>query len=101
MATKKPKSIKVVRKRVPLPLPLKKKKKIKSKRDELNLVDAYIESISAINDLTQTFAVLPESSRRGIGGKRKLTHKEQQVLEIIQKEQRRADKLLQQIIQSR
>ena len=90
MATKKTKTIKVVRKREPLDIKLPKRKGTKSE----DLVDAYIESVVQIRDLAQLFVMLPEGTRRGIAGERKLTMKEQHLLELIKKEQKRADKLL-------
>ena len=66
----------------------------RSAKDISTLYGALGEVERSIADMTRIFAELPSSGRMDVGGREKLTTRQQEVLAIIEQSQRRADEIV-------
>ena len=66
----------------------------RSSKDITSLYGALGETERSIADMTRVFAELPSSGHFDVGGKEKLSARQQEVLGIITQAQRRADEIV-------
>ena len=66
----------------------------RSTKDITNLFGALGETERSIADMTRIFAEIPSSGHLDVGGKEKLTTRQQEILSIISQSQRRADEIV-------
>lgn len=88
----------------PSPQELGTKKSVieyRSTKDITNLYGALGETERSIADMTRIFAEIPSSGHLDVGGKEKLTTRQQEILSIISQSQRRADEIVKLIKDSR
>ena len=72
----------------------------RSDKDITTLFGALGETERSISDMTRIFAELPASGQMDVGGKEKLTTRQNEVLGIIAQSQQRADEIIKLIKQT-
>ncbi len=66
----------------------------RSTKDISSLYGVLGEIERSVADMTRVFTELPESGQRDVGGREKLSTRQQEVLAIIAQSQRRADEIV-------